>query len=280
MAATISRGYSFAATEQVTAAKLHSLVDSATISGISNSEIADNTIQDGKIYSVSGSKFVTLSGIPAGAGDIPKANLDGDWDTDGTLAANSDLKLATQKATKTYADGKAAKGANSDITSLAGLTTPLSAAQGGTGATANANAASGVVVLDANSKLPAVDGSQLTGIVTPTQVNDTDAGTLFRLETTFLTKDKTITSGNTVLLIASGYILTGSDTSQITIKLKNGSTVSQTIIISTLEGENYPWSCCGIVTGLSGSTTFSVTATADFGDQNATAYGNLVVIEF
>ena len=40
----------------------------------------------------------------------------------------------------------------------------LATAHGGTGSTANANAASGVVVLDASSKLPAVDGSQLTNL--------------------------------------------------------------------------------------------------------------------
>jgi hypothetical protein len=39
-------------------------------------------------------------------------------DTDGTLAANSDAVVASQKATKTYADTKATKGVNSDITSL------------------------------------------------------------------------------------------------------------------------------------------------------------------
>ena len=54
-------------------------------------------------------------------------------DTDGTLAANSDSKIATQKAVKTYADTKVAPGANSSITSLSGLSTPLSVAQGGTG---------------------------------------------------------------------------------------------------------------------------------------------------
>src|SRR6266550_3748218 len=44
-------------------------------------------------------------------------------DTDGTLKASAVPGLAN----------KAAKGANSDITSLTGLTTPLSTAQGGTG---------------------------------------------------------------------------------------------------------------------------------------------------
>ena len=41
---------------------------------------------------------------------------------------------------------------------------PLQAARGGTGTTATANVANGVVVLDANNKLPAADGSQLTGL--------------------------------------------------------------------------------------------------------------------
>jgi hypothetical protein len=44
------------------------------------------------------------------------------------------------------------------------LSLPLATGQGGTGSTANANAASGVVVLDSNSKLPAVNGSQLTNV--------------------------------------------------------------------------------------------------------------------
>jgi len=44
------------------------------------------------------------------------------------------------------------------------VTGTLPVGNGGTGATAAANAASGVVVLDGSSKLPAVDGSQLTGV--------------------------------------------------------------------------------------------------------------------
>lgn len=55
---------------------------------------------------------------------------------------------------------------NEKITSMATtkLTGTLATSQGGTGSTANANAASGVVVLDADSKLPAVDGSLLTNL--------------------------------------------------------------------------------------------------------------------
>ncbi len=138
MSGTLTRGYTFGATEEVTAAKLHALVDDGLVSGITADEIASGTITDDKISSVSGAKFISLAKIPAGAGVIPKENL----------------------------TSVAQKGANSDITSLSGLTTPLSTAQGGTGSTANANAANGVVVLDASSKLPAVDGSQLTNIST------------------------------------------------------------------------------------------------------------------
>lgn len=58
--------------------------------------------------------------------------------------------------------GVATSGANSNITSLTGLSTPLTTGQGGTGASANANAPSGVVVLNGSSQLPASSGALLT----------------------------------------------------------------------------------------------------------------------
>jgi hypothetical protein len=51
----------------------------------------------------------------ADAARVPTSYLD----TDGTLAANSDSKVATQKAVKTYADTK--QGADATLTALAGL---------------------------------------------------------------------------------------------------------------------------------------------------------------
>jgi len=135
--ANCTKGYTFGATESVTNAKLHALVDSATISGIVNADIdSAAAIATSKLAAIDGSKLSGLANITTGAGVIPAANL----------------------------TSVAQKGANSDITSLVGLTTPLATGRGGTGSTAAANAASGVVVLDASSKLPAVDGSQLTGI--------------------------------------------------------------------------------------------------------------------
>lgn len=75
MSGTITRGYTFGATEEVTAAKLHALIDDGTISGITADDIASGTITDDKISSVGGSKFVNLANIPSGAGVIPSANL-------------------------------------------------------------------------------------------------------------------------------------------------------------------------------------------------------------
>jgi len=73
------------------------------------------------------------AGIPQSTGSAWGTSLT--FSTDGTFADNSDTKIPSQKAVKTYADTKATKGANSDITSLSGLTTALSVAQGGTGQT-------------------------------------------------------------------------------------------------------------------------------------------------
>lgn len=61
------------------------------------------------IYRWSGSIYVEISE------GIPMAYID----TDGTLAANSDVKVATQKATKTYADSKVADAINDGVTTIA-----------------------------------------------------------------------------------------------------------------------------------------------------------------
>ena len=198
-------------------------------------------------------------------------------DTDGVLAANSDIKVASQKATKTYVDTK--------------VPVPLTTAKGGTGSTANANAASGVVVLNASSQLPAVDGSLLTGLSTVTQVNDVETtGVVLDYEapldeTTVLSVAKTITSGKTVLLIASGYANMqgyGQAIPTVTIRLKQDSTVVQTILLlnETIANAKVSWACCGVVTGLSGAITFSVTGQSDTLTFQQTVYGNLCVLEF
>jgi len=67
MAATITKGYTFGASELVTNTKLHTLVDDASIRDIVASEIDA-------------------------------------LDTDGALTANSDSKIPSQRAVKTYAN--------------------------------------------------------------------------------------------------------------------------------------------------------------------------------
>ena len=71
----IARGINFGATEQVTAAKLHALVDDATVSSIVAADITDGVITNAKISDVAGSKFTGLANIPSGAGVIPSANI-------------------------------------------------------------------------------------------------------------------------------------------------------------------------------------------------------------
>jgi len=61
MAATITKGQTFGVTEQVTNTKLHTLVDSATISGIVNAEIsASAAIAESKITFTGASIVVPL----------------------------------------------------------------------------------------------------------------------------------------------------------------------------------------------------------------------------
>ena len=81
MSATISKGYVWGSTELVTNVKLHTLVDSATISGIVNAEIdaaagivysklsatATNIGTNASIISTAGAKIVNLYSCSAGS---------------------------------------------------------------------------------------------------------------------------------------------------------------------------------------------------------------------
>ena len=113
---------------------------------------------------------VTIGVLPVANGGTGAANLDGlaesgaNSDITSLTGLTTDLSVAQGGTGASNLNALAKSGANSDITSITGLTTALTVAQGGTGATAVANAASGVVVLDADSKLPAVDGSELTDV--------------------------------------------------------------------------------------------------------------------
>lgn len=102
--ATITRGYTFGSTEQVTASKLHTLVDGATLSSLVDSDISASAAisfskvnTTGQIFNadlsssaavvdtklaqittaskVHGSSITGLASVPSGAGILPIANL-------------------------------------------------------------------------------------------------------------------------------------------------------------------------------------------------------------
>jgi len=98
MAAAIVKGYTFGTTEQVTAAKLHSLVDSATISGILHSELAawsDSATADTLDITKSGNGIVfDINKTGTGAGDV--IDLDNAGTGDGIEVNNSSTGIGIE----------------------------------------------------------------------------------------------------------------------------------------------------------------------------------------
>jgi len=68
--ATISKGYTFGATETVTNTKLHTLVDSATISGIVNADIDASADIDSTKLNLTSSGYVTSGANTTFTGDL------------------------------------------------------------------------------------------------------------------------------------------------------------------------------------------------------------------
>jgi len=136
------------------------LVTNAKVSataGIVDTKLA-TIVTPGK---VSGAALTLLGSVPAGAGTLPVAN------TPYGTAANQLVKLDANAKIPAL-DASLVTGLtatqipNLDAAKITSGTLPTG--RGGTGATGTVNAASGVVVLDASAKLPAVDGSALTAI--------------------------------------------------------------------------------------------------------------------
>lgn len=106
--ATVSKGYSFGATEEVTATKLHNLVDLASVSGIVNADISDSAeIEEDKIAS-DGTTFVnlvddqTIAGDKTFTGTITALGIVATGDVD--IGAN---KLTAEQLEADIADGTA-----------------------------------------------------------------------------------------------------------------------------------------------------------------------------
>lgn len=73
--ATLTNGYTFGATETVTAAKLHLLVTGGTCTDIVAADITNDTITTTQIGELDCSKVIGLGNMPMGAGYLPSANL-------------------------------------------------------------------------------------------------------------------------------------------------------------------------------------------------------------
>lgn len=85
------------------------------------------------------------------------------------VAGKMDKTALDAKADKSELENKAARGANIDITSLSGLTTPLSIAQGGTGETSK-----GIVVANETSLTQSIPHATFTKVRFSTKVIDSE----------------------------------------------------------------------------------------------------------
>jgi len=93
-----------------------------------------------------------------------------------------------------YVAGTAASGANSDITSLSGLTTPLSVAQGGTGVTTSTGSGSNVLSTSPTLVTPVL------GVATATSVNKVALTAPATGSTLTIADGKTLTASNSLTL--------------------------------------------------------------------------------
>lgn len=97
-----------------------SAITAADFDGVDNTESSD-------LVRLAGAQTITSKTIDADVNTISNLETDnfkaGVIDTDGTLTANSDTKLATQKATKTYVDTKTSGRTKKYVGTITGVST-------------------------------------------------------------------------------------------------------------------------------------------------------------
>ena len=130
------------------------------------------------------------------------------------------------------------------------------------------------------------DGNWSTPISGITQSSDSEvAGVEFtdNPNVILLNVTKTVTSGNTLFIIATGYVsLTAHENSQANITLKTDDDIRDYCLLTTLPitSGTIPWSVSSIVTGLSGAVNITVNGISYGVADTFKAYGKLTVLEF
>lgn len=196
--AVLSKGKTFGATEEVTNAKLHQLVDDGSVTGITNADIAPDAAIDGSKINIdtTGNVLITGTQTITGAKTFTATTAMAGVSSTG-LTVNGDM---TVTGTLTIPD----------ISLTTGVTGTLPIANGGTGTTASANSANGVVIptgavnsangaviLNGSSQLPAVSGALLTGLPSP--------GSVVLVSTTNIVNDTT--SGSIAITASKRYMI-------------------------------------------------------------------------
>lgn len=143
-----------------------------------------------------------------------------DLDTDGTLTANSDTKIPSQKATKTYADLKLAKASNlSDLANASTARTNLGVAIG-----------SNVQAYDANLTTWAGKTAPSGTVVGTSDTQTLTGKTIQDLKVTVVSKsaDYTVSSSDSIIVVTASCTITlptaSSNTNRVVVIKDNIST--------------------------------------------------------
>jgi hypothetical protein len=252
-----------------------SLVGAVVYQGVWNASTNTPTLTSGTgtkgfYYKVSVAGSTTLDGLSQwNIGDT--AIYDGTtWDKiDGVASEVLSVAGRTGAVVLTSADvsGVATSGANSNITSLTGLTTPLSVTQGGTGVTASTG--TGSVVLSVS---PALTGVPTVPTASTADSSTTIASTAFVKAQGYATTAGSVTSvagrtGAVVLAVAdvsgaaplASPALTGTPTAPTASTADSSTTLATTAFV---KAQGYQTSA-GAVTSVAGRTGAVVLAVAD-----------------
>lgn len=268
--ATFTRGQTFGATETVTNTKLHNLVDNASISGITNADIdANAAIEFSKLLasSISGALFTNLNLIPSAAGLIPFANIPVPFgSTYVSLVSIPNLSLIPLTLSS-WVSG----------TSMFNLLSIASAAGPIRHHAIVQSLASGAI--PAFNGVDRFVGAARAGVTVSSVKAISSVGGTGGTYDGDVSLAVDITAGATVFVIFTGIADKKSATAALQIRLKHGaSTVIQQF--TTMTTDEIPVTLMGVVTGLSGSTTFAVEQTVSSGTEWDTNNNTLVVIQF